>query len=408
MYRERFLVAVDIGTTKVAVLICKHAHDQDFELVGYGVHPSNGLKRGVVVNIESTVQAIQAAVSDAEAMAGTRIDEVVASIAGSHVGSLNSHGIVAIRSREVQQVDLEGVIEAAQAVAIPADQKVLHILPQEFMIDDQGDVRDPIGMSGVRLEAKVHIVTCADSATQNIMKCLQRCGLYVKSIILEQLASSYAVLLDDEKELGVCILDIGGGTTDIAVFIDGTIRHSAVIPIAGDQVTNDIAIALRTPTKHAEEIKINHAFAFSELLQEDATINVPSMGKRAHRVVSKKALAEVVEARYQELLMLVFNELKRKGFDKLIPAGFVITGGASKVRGIQELAEKELRVPVRMAVSRHMHGDEEIVSDPAYATGVGLVLYHHQQQQGQISGKVSAQMRSVKGVFRRLASWLEV
>lgn len=298
------------------------------------------MKKGVVVNIESTVHSIQRAVEEAELMAGCEIHSVYAGIAGSHIRSLNSHGIVAIRDNEVTVGDIDRVIDAARAVAIPADQRMLHILPQEFVIDNQEGIKEPIGMSGVRLEAKVHMVTGAVSAAQNIIKCVRRCGLEVDDIILEQLASSYAVLTDDEKDLGVCIVDIGGGTTDLAVFTDGSIHHTAVIPIAGDQVTNDIAVALRTPTQHAEDIKVRYACALTQLANPDETIEVPSVGDRPARRLARQTLAEVVEPRYEELFTLVHSELQRSGFEDLIAAGIVLTGGSSKWRVQLSLRKK--------------------------------------------------------------------
>ncbi|SVD05710.1 uncharacterized protein METZ01_LOCUS358564, partial [marine metagenome] len=312
------------------------------------------LKRGVVVNIEATVNSIQRAVEEAELMAGCEIHSVYTGIAGSHIRSLNSHGIVAIRDREVGRSDVERVIDAARAVAIPADQRVLHVLPQEFIIDGQEGIRDPIGMSGVRLEARVHMVTGAASAAQNIVKCVQRCGLEVEDIVLEQLAASYAVLTEDEKELGAALIDIGGGTTDIAVFHDGAIKHTAVIPIAGDQVTNDIAISLRTPTQYAEEIKIKYACALSQLANSDETIEVPSVGDRPPRRLARQTLAEVVEPRYEELFTLVGNELRRSGFQEMIAAGIVITGGSSKMEGAVELAEEVFHMPVRLGMPQYV------------------------------------------------------
>ncbi|MDX1635014.1 MAG: cell division protein FtsA [Marinobacter sp.] len=376
---ENMIVGLDIGTSKVVAIVGKRKMDGTIEVVGIGSHPSRGLKRGVVVNIEITVQAIQRAVEEAELMAGCRIHSVYAGIAGSHIKSLNSHGIVAIRDREVTQADIDRVIDAAQAVAIPADQKVLHILPQEFVIDNQEGIKEPMGMSGVRLEAKVHLVTCAVNAAQNIEKCVRRCGLEVDDIILEQLASSYAVLTEDEKELGVCVVDIGGGTTDIAVFTGGAIRHTAVIPIAGDQVTNDIAMALRTPTQNAEEIKIKYACALTQLAGADETIKVPSVGERAPRDLSRQALAEVVEPRYEELFTLVQSELRRSGFEDLIPAGVVITGGSSTMEGVVELAEEIFHMPVRLASPQAVAGMTEVVNNPIYATGVGLLIYGFRQ-----------------------------
>lgn len=376
---ENMIVGLDIGTSKVVAIVGKRKMDGTIEVVGIGSHPSRGLKRGVVVNIETTVQAIQRAVEEAELMAGCRIHSVYAGIAGSHIKSLNSHGIVAIRDREVTQADIDRVIDAAQAVAIPADQKILHILPQEFVIDNQEGIKEPMGMSGVRLEAKVHLVTCAVNAAQNIEKCVKRCGLEVDDIILEQLASSHAILTEDEKELGVCVVDIGGGTTDIAVFTGGAIRHTAVIPIAGDQVTNDIAMALRTPTQNAEEIKIKYACALTQLAGAEETIKVPSVGDRAPRDLSRQALAEVVEPRYEELFTLVQSELRRSGFEDLIPAGIVITGGSSTMEGVVELAEEIFHMPVRLACPQAVSGMTEVVNNPIYATGVGLLIHGFRQ-----------------------------
>ena len=296
---RNLIVGLDIGTSKVVTIVGEISEDNKVEVIGIGSHPSRGLKRGVVVNIESTVQSIQRSVEEAELMAGCEVNNVFAGIAGSHVKSINSHGIVAILDREVSSGDVERVIDAARAVAIPSDQKILHVLPQEFLIDHQEGIREPIGMSGVRLEAKVHLVTGAVSAAQNIVKCIQRCGLEVSNIVLEQLASSYSVLTEDEQELGVCLIDMGGGTTDIAVCVGGAIQHTAVIPIAGDQVTNDIAVSLRTPTQYAEEIKIKYACALSQLANQDETIEVPSVGDRPSRRLSRQTLAEVVEPRYE-------------------------------------------------------------------------------------------------------------
>ncbi|MAZ90219.1 MAG: cell division protein FtsA [Cellvibrionaceae bacterium] len=377
---NRMIVGLDIGTSKVVAIVGEISAEGGLEIVGIGSHRSSGLKKGVVVNIESTVQSIQRAIEEAELMAGCQIHSVYAGIAGSHIRSLNSHGIVAIKDREVFSQDLDRVIDAAQAVAIPADQKILHILPQEYLIDEQEGVKEPMGMSGVRLEAKVHLVTCAVNAAQNIEKCIRRCGLEVEDIILEQLASSYAVLTDDEKELGVCMVDIGGGTTDIAIFTEGSIRHTGVIPIAGDQVTNDIAMALRTPTPHAEEIKIKYACALAKLTGPDETIKVPSVGDREPRDLSRQALAEVVEPRYDELFTLVQAELRRSGFEDLVAAGIVLTGGTSKMEGVIELAEEIFHMPVRLGTPQNVSGLTDIVNNPIYSTGVGLLKYAEQQQ----------------------------
>ncbi|MBW4935637.1 cell division protein FtsA [Marinobacter sp. F4206] len=400
---ENMIVGLDIGTSKVVAIVGKRKMDGTIEVVGIGSHPSRGLKRGVVVNIETTVQAIQRAVEEAELMAGCRIHSVYAGIAGSHIKSLNSHGIVAIRDREVTQADIDRVIDAAQAVAIPADQKILHILPQEFVIDSQEGIKEPMGMSGVRLEAKVHLVTCAVNAAQNIEKCVKRCGLEVDDIILEQLASSHAILTEDEKELGVCVVDIGGGTTDIAVFTGGAIRHTAVIPIAGDQVTNDIAMALRTPTQNAEEIKIKYACALTQLAGADETIKVPSVGDRAPRDLSRQALAEVVEPRYEELFTLVQSELRRSGFEDLIPAGIVITGGSSTMEGVVELAEEIFHMPVRLACPQAVSGMTEVVNNPIYATGVGLLIHGFRQM--DLGRAPVLKGEDAPTLFERMKAW---
>jgi len=400
---KKLIVGLDIGTSKVVAIVGEISSAGTTAIIGIGSHRSNGLKKGVVVNIESTVQSIQRAVEEAELMAGCQIHSVFAGIAGSHIRSLNSHGIVAIRDSEVNASDVERVIDAAKAVAIPADQRILHILPQEFIIDNQEGIREPIGMSGVRLEAKVHMVTGAVSAAQNIVKCIKRCGLDVDDIILEQLASSYSVLTDDEKELGVCIVDIGGGTTDIAVFTEGAIRHTAVIPIAGDQVTNDIAVALRTPTQHAEDIKIKYACALRQLTSLEDTIEVPGVGDRKSKTMSRQTLAEVVEPRYEELFTLIQSELRRSGFEQVIPAGIVLTGGSSKMEGLIELAEEVFHMPVRLGLPQGISGLVDVVKNPIHATGVGLLLYG--QQQNIHSNSFEEKPLSLGGLFSRMKSW---
>jgi cell division protein FtsA len=403
---RNLIVGLDIGTSKVVALVGEVGADGKIEVIGIGRTPSYGLKRGVVVNIESTVQSIQRAVEEAELMAGCDVRRAFTGIAGSHIRSLNSHGIVAIRDTEVTQGDVDRVIDAAKAVAIPADQKILHILPQEFLIDNQGGIHEPIGMSGVRLEAKVHMVTGAVSAAQNIVKSVKRCGLDVSDVILEQLASSHAVLTDDEKELGVCLVDIGGGTTDIAIFSNGAIRHTAVIPIAGDQVTNDIAMALRTPTKAAEGIKLKYAQALSDKASVSQMIEVPSVSERPGRKISTKALADVVSARYEELFTLIKAELVRSGFEDLIAAGLVITGGGGSVQGLIELAEMTFEMPVRLGTPQHVSGLPELMGDPSYATGVGLLLYGLQQQ---YDASIHAGMlnEGVKGLWMRMRQWFQ-
>ncbi len=402
---KNLIVGLDIGTSKVVAIVGEITAEGVIEIIGLGSHPSRGLKKGVVINIESTVQSIQRAIEEAELMAGCQINSVYAGIAGSHIKSINSHGIVAIKDREVSEMDLDRVIDAARAVAIPADQRILHILPQEFIIDNQEGIREPIGMSGVRLEAKVHMVTGAVGAAQNIIKCVRRCGLEVDDIILEQLASSYSVLTEDEKELGVCLVDIGGGTTDIAVFSEGAIKHTAVIPIAGDQVTNDIAVALRTPTQHADEIKIKYACALRQLANADETIEVPSVGDRPPRKLSRQTLAEVVEPRYDELLSLVQAELRKSGFEDIIAAGVVLTGGSSKMDGVVDLAEEIFHMPVRLGSPQYVSGLSDVVSNPIHATGVGLLLFGEQHQNG--GAQYFSTDGGMKGVWERMKNWFQ-
>jgi cell division protein FtsA len=399
---RNLIVGLDIGTSKVAAIVGELSSDGTLEVIGIGSTVSRGLKKGVVVNLESTVQSIQRAIEEAELMAGCQIKSVFAGIAGSHIRSLNSHGVVAIKDKEVTQYDIDRVIDSARAVAVPADQKILHILPQEFIIDLQDGIKEPIGMSGIRLEARVHMVTGSVSASQNIIKCIRRCGLEVEDIVLEQLASCNSVLTEDEKELGVCLIDIGGGTTDIAIFAEGAIKHTAVIPIAGDQVTNDIAVALRTPTVNAEEIKRKYACALTQLASVDGVIEVASIGDRPPRKISTQNLAEIIEPRYEELMLLVQSELRRSGYEELIAAGIVLTGGSSKVMGLIELAEEIFHMPVRMGVPQNVNGLTEVVKNPIHSTGVGLLMYGKEHQGG---------VRSVGpedlGFFAKVKSWFQ-
>ncbi len=407
---NNMIVALDIGTSKVLCLVGEIGVDGAIEIIGIGSHPSRGLKKGVVVNIESTVSSIQRAVEEAELMAGCKIHSVTVGIAGSHINSLNSHGIVAVRDREVTDYDLERVIDAARAVAIPADQKILHILPQEYEIDSSEGIKEPLGMSGVRLEAKVHLVTGSVNAAQNIEKCVRRCGLEVDNLVLEQLASSYSVLTEDEKELGVCMVDIGGGTSDISIFTGGSIRHTAVIPIAGDQVTNDIAMALRTPTQHAEDIKVKYACALAQLAAGHETVKVPGVGDRPARDLSRQALAEVVEPRYEELFNLIQAELRRSGFEDLVAAGVVLTGGTSKMEGAIELAEEIFHMPVRLATPHGVRGMEDILSSPIYATGMGLLQYAQHDHVGGGAETVSQDVMSVTpqvSILEKMKAWFK-
>jgi len=400
---KRMIVGLDIGTSKVVAVVAEVDVDDSIEIVGIGSHPSRGMKKGVVVDIESTVTAIQRAVEEAELMAGCQIHSVYVGIAGGHIRSMNSHGIVAIKDGEVVAADIDRVLDAAQAVAIPADQKILHVLPQEYVIDNQGGIKEPLGMSGVRLEAKVHLVTCAVNAAQNIEKCIHRCGLEVDGTIIEQLASNYSVITDDERDLGVCLVDIGGGTSDIAIFTDGSIRHTGVIPIAGDQVTNDIAMALRTPTQHAEDIKIRYACALTQLAGADETIKVPSVGDRPPRDLSRQSLAEVVEPRYDELFTLIQAEIRRSGYEEIIPAGVVLTGGTSKMEGAVELAEEIFHMPVRIGAPQHARGLNDIIRNPIYATAVGLLIFGAQDEAGLDSHR-SPKM-SASGLLDGIKAW---
>ncbi|HKL49682.1 MAG TPA: cell division protein FtsA, partial [Wenzhouxiangellaceae bacterium] len=361
-------------TSKIVAIVGEIQADGGVEVIGLGSHASRGLKRGMVVDIESTEQSIQRAVEEAELMADCQIHSVFAGIVGSHISSLNSHGAVAIRDKEVTDGDVERVLESARAVAIPADQRILHVLPQEYVIDSTDGIRQPVGMSGVRLEARVHLVTAAVSAVQNVTKCVARCGLQVDDLILHQLASSESVLSEDEKELGIALVDIGAGTTDIAVFADGAIAHTACIPIAGDLVTSDIAVALRTPTLHAEEIKIKYACALEQLASSDETIQVPSVGDRPPRRLERQTLAQVVEARYRELFNHVHKQLRQSGCENLVPAGLVLTGGGARMEGVVELAEEIMHMPVRLGAPQHVSGLSEVVNNPIHATGVGLLL----------------------------------
>lgn len=377
---RNLLVSLDIGTSKVSCAVGEVAADGSLEIVGLGQHASRGLKRGVVVNIEATTQSIRRAVQEAELMAGCRVQSVTVSISGGHIKSHNSVGVVPVRSREVSEKDVDSVIEAGRALAIPSDQKVLHVVPQEFVVDGQEGIQEPVGMFGVRLEAKVHIVTGSASAAQNLHKCVESCGLHVDKLCLTHLASNYAVLQPDERELGICLVDIGGGTSDIAVFKGGAIRHTAVLPIAGDQVTNDISVAFRTPTQSAEEIKIKYGCASPHLVQHDEGIDVPSVGDNPPRHLSRLTLSEVIRPRYEELFRFIRKELHRADWYDGIAGGLVLTGGAAQMPGVLELAEEVFELPVRVGVPHTVQGVREVSRDPALATAVGLLLYGRQSQ----------------------------
>lgn len=371
------IVGLDIGTSKVLAIVAEVNNEGALQVIGVGHHPTRGLRKGVVADIEATVLSVQRAVEEAELMADCQIYSVFVGIAGAHISSLNSHGVVAIGDGEVSRNDIDRVIDAAKAIAIPTDQRILHVLPQDFVIDGQDGIREPAGMCGVRLEARVHMITSADSAAQNIVKCVRRCGLSVDDIILEQIASSESVLTEDERELGVCMIDIGGGTTDIAVFSDRALQHSAVIPIAGDQVTNDIAIAFNTPKQSAEDIKKKYGCTLVQLVDEGHTLEAPSMGGRPPRTLSRQSLAEVIEPRMEELLMMVQTELRRSGFEELVNSGVVLTGGSSRIEGMVELAEEVFHLPVRLGMPRYDGALSEVIRNPIYATGIGLVQFGH-------------------------------
>jgi cell division protein FtsA len=376
---KNLIVGLDIGTSKIVAIVAEVTPEKRLNIIGLGAQPSRGLKKGVVVNIEATMGSIQRVLEEAELMADCAITEVYTAIGGGHIRSLNSSGMVAIKEKEVTQADIDRVVETAKAIAIPNDQEILHILPQEFIIDGQEDVREPLGMSGVRLEVKVHIVTGAVSAVENITKCVRRCGLEVRDVMLQPLASALAVLNDDEKELGVCLMDVGGGTTDLAVFTGGAIRHTAVIPIAGDQVTNDIAMTLRTPTKEAEDLKLRHGCALRQLADPNDIIEVPGVGERGPRKLSRQMLAEVIEPRIEELYTLAQAELRRSGFEELLSSGIVLTGGSALLAGMVELGEEVFHLPVRIGVPAYVGGLADVVRSPRYATAVGLLLDGREQ-----------------------------
>jgi len=402
---KNLLVGLDIGTSKIVAIVAELSPEKRLNIIGLGVQPSRGLKKGVVVNIEATMASIQRVLEEAELMADCAIRDVYVGIAGSHIRSLNSSGMVAIKEKEVTQADIDRVVETAKAIAIPNDQQILHILPQEFIIDGQEDVREPLGMSGVRLEVKVHIVTGAVSAVENITKCVRRCGLEVQDVILQPLASATAVLNDDEKELGVCLMDIGGGTSDLAVFTGGAIRHTAVIPIAGDQVTSDIAMTLRTPTKDAEELKVRHGCALRQLADPNDVIEVPGVGDRGPRKLSRQMLAEVIEPRIEELYTLAQAELRRSGFEELLSSGIVLTGGTAMLAGMVELGEEVFHLPVRVGVPAYVGGLADIVRSPRYATAVGLLLDGREQFLRAEAAR--AQSGGLTNVAQRMKQWFK-
>jgi len=402
--KDSLVVGLDIGTTKICTVVAELA-DGQINIIGIGTHPSKGLRKGVVINIDSTVQSIKKAVEEAELMAGVHLTSVYAGIAGGHIKGINSHGVIAVKNKEITPNDVKRVIDAASAVAIPMDREVIHIIPQEFIVDDQDGIRDPVGMSGVRLEGRVHIVTGAITSAQNIIKCANRAGLDVDDIVLEQLGSSEAVLTPEEKELGVAIIDIGGGTTDLVIFSSGSIKHTAVFSLAGSHITNDISLGLRTPLEEAEKIKIRYGCALTSLVRKDETIEVPSVGGRKPRALSRHTLAEIIEARVEEILSLVHHEIMRTGYGNLLASGIILTGGSALLEGVPDLAEQIFNVPVRKGIPIGISGLVDLVNSPMYATGVGLVLY---------GSRNMAQSRFKKGegnifskVTHRMKEWIE-
>ncbi len=394
--KENLIVGLDIGTTKIGVVVAEQSEER-VDVIGIGTHPSRGLRKGVVVDIDATVESIKSAVEEAELMGDCEISSVYAGIAGGHIRGFNSHGIVAVKDREVSEGDVRRVIDAAKAVAIPMDREVIHVIPQEFVIDDQDGIREPLGMSGVRLEAKIHIVTAAVTSAQNIVKCANKAGLNVVDIVLEPLASAEAVLSRDERDLGVCLIDIGGGTTDLAVFADGAITHTSVLALGGNHVSNDIAVGLRTPFEEAERIKKKFGVASARLLGSDDILTVPSVGGRRPREVSRKLLCEIIEPRMEEILSLARGELAKANLEDRIPCGVVLSGGCSALTGIAELAEEIFEAPVRLGTPQNIGGLQDVVRDPMYATGVGLVLYGANQDRGPSRFRIRDE-----SIFRRV------
>ncbi|MDX8389595.1 MAG: cell division protein FtsA [Mariprofundaceae bacterium] len=400
---DNYLIGLDIGTSKIACVVAESSPDGSLDIVGIGTHPSHGLRKGVVVNIESTVESIRLAVEEAELMAGIHIRSVFTGIAGSHIRGYNSHGAVAIAAGEVGDDDVSRVIDAARAMKIPADQQILHILPQEYVIDSQDGIRDPAGMCGVRLEAKVHIVTGAASSAQNIIKCCNRCNLDVADIVLEQVASSEAVLQQDEKDIGVVVVDIGGGTSDIAIFIDGAIRHTCVIPIGGDHLTNDLVVGLRTSAKEADQLKKKYGSCMVSAIATDEQVEVPSVGGREPRALPRQVMAQILEPRVEELFELIRDELQRSGYQELLAAGMAITGGSSQLEGMVELGEEMFDMPVRLGRPQGVGGLADVVSNPAFATGVGLVFYGQRYRQKFPERK--ARSKGAGRMWQRIRSW---
>ena len=404
--RENLVVGLDIGTTKICAIVGE-VTPEGIDIIGIGTAPSRGLRKGVVINIEATVAGIKKAVEEAELMAGCEIHSVYAGIAGGHIRGFNSHGIVAVKDREICEHDIERVIDAAKAVAIPVDREVIHILPQEFVIDDQDGIKEPLGMAGVRLEAKVHIVTANVASAQNIVKCAQKCALNVSDIVLEQLASSLAVLAEDEKELGVALVDIGGGTTDIAIFHGGAIQHTSVVAIGGQHMTNDIAVGLRTPQEEAEAVKKRWGCASSKLIKPQEMIEVPGIGGRRNRELPRQLLGDILEPRVVEIFELVQREIEKMKLTELHASGVVLTGGSTLLPGMAEIAEEVIGLPVRIGVPQHVGGLVDVVKSPVYSTAVGLLQYGAQQQQNNREHFRARDENIYTKVRKRMSAWLE-
>ena len=401
--QDKLLVGLDIGTTKICTVVGE-VQNGLVNIIGIGSHPSKGLRKGVVVNIEGTVQSIRKAVEEAELMAGCQINSVFAGIAGGHVRGINSHGVIAVKNREITEHDIARVIDAASTISIPMDRKVIHVLPQEYIVDDQDGIRDPVGMCGVRLEGKVHIVTGAATSAENIVRCANRAGLHVQNIVLEQLGCSEAVLSPEEKELGVGIVDIGGGTTDLVIFSNGSIKHTSVLSLAGSHITSDISLGLRTPAEDAEKLKKRYGCALVSMVNKEEMIEVPSVGGRKSRTLSRQTLAEIVEPRVEEILTLVQGEIVRSGYANLIGSGIVLTGGTSIMEGMPEIAEQVFNLPVRRGYPMGITGLVDLVNSPIYATGVGLVIYGSRN-----ASKRSIQSARTDIIFkasRRMLDWL--
>lgn len=402
MSQTRILTGLDIGTTKTAAIIAEIDPGEDTpRLVGLGMVPSEGIRRGVVVDLEKTVRSISKAISDAELMAGVDVEHVLAGMAGDHIRSINSHGVIAVSrsDNEITDTDVDRVIDAARAVAIPADREIIHVLPQEFIIDEQTGIKVPIGMSGVRLEAEVHIVTASATAVRNIYRAIKRCELEVEALVLESLASSYALLTDEEQELGVAVVDIGGGTADVAVYFDNSIRHTSTVPLGGKNVTNDIAIGLRTPIEQAEEIKIKYGAALASLVDADEMISVPGVGTRSTREISRNVLASIIGPRMEEILTLAHREIKKANYPDTLSAGVVLTGGGSLMPGAVEMAEQIFDMPVKIGIPRGFDGLTDMANSPIHATGIGLIQY------GIRHGDEVARNSKARGFLKKIEKW---